>query len=634
MEDAASWTVRMIDQVTGPAHKAAQAVDDLNKQLKKTGSIGVKFTGEGAVPDVIKRINRQRLATFAKSRIATPLGEAVASGVDSALASLTSFAKYGAIALGAAGVAVAGFAVKSTVHFAKFAESSRLAFGLLTGDQAIGERVFQRTIELSKQLGMDLEETQHAMQKFLAQQFSPPDAEKWLKLGADLRAVGVDANQLNRVFLDIAHVQATGKLNQRNLNMFANAGVSAQLILEEAAKIKGTDVHGIHALMQKGQLTSDIALPALQRAIMRKVHENEAGQAGTKFANETLSGLLDQLKNAPNLFFLRMAEGARGAVGKLKPLVDSVMKAIDSISGDSFVRFIETSLEIATKLVPLAMEFAKGFGEGFDTIVDALKEIDPAKASMQTAHNLGLAIADAFKLVLKTLKAVADMMIWLDQHRGIATAIGVALGVTRVAGAGLVGKGLMAGGGLLVKGAGALGGAAVSGIGSALLGGAGAATAGSTAAAVGAGAAGAAGAGTAAAAGVGTTGAAVLATGLGTAGALAAGGALIGVGAAAAGYYFREEIAKWMLGSREDQTQQRGLVAQDAFSSSPTAALTSFQKQALQPRTVTNNVQPQITVNIDGTGKDAAELGKDIAEHANDGIQQFWQSQALEAGAM
>jgi tape measure domain-containing protein len=625
MSDAAEFIVSMIDRVSGPAHKASQAVDDLNKQLKKTGTIGVKFTGQGPVPDVIKRLNRQRLGTFAKSRIGAPIGEAIAGGVDSALSSLTHLATYGAAALGAAGVAVAGFAVKGTVHMAMFAETTRQAFGLLTGDKAIGERVFTRTIELSRQLGTDLETTAHQMQKLLAQQFSPADAEKWIKLGADLRAVGVTEPGVDRVMLDIAHVKATGKLNQRNLNQFANAGVSSQLILEEIAKAKGTNIEGVHKLMQKGQLTSDVALPAIQAAILRKTHTTEAGQAGGQFAQTTLTGLVGQLKNAPNLFFMRMADAAQGAIGKLKPLVDSIMKAIDSINGDSFVRFIETALDMTTKLVPLALEFAKGFGEGFDTIVDAMKEIDPAKASMQTAHDLGLAIADAFKLVLKTLKEVADMLIWLDQHRGIATAIGVALGATRVLGAATVGKGVMGAGSLLGKGLVATGGAMFGGAGAA------AGTAATTAAAAGAGTTGAA----AATAGVGTTGGAALVAGLGGAATLAAAGAAAaGIGAAAAGFIWREEIAKWMYGKRDDQTSQRGLTALDAFNSTPTPTLAGLQKQAAMPRTTTNNVQIPINVHVDGTGKDGAELGKDIAEHANDGIQQFWQSQALESGAM
>lgn len=645
--DAAEFVVSMIDQVSGPAHKASKAMDDLNRHFKKTGTIGMKFTGEGPVPDVVKRLNRQRLGTFAKAKIFKPLGEAAASGVDNALASMTRFAKYGAIALGAAGVAAAGFAVKSTVHMAMFAEKTRLAFGLLTGDKALGEKVFTRSVELSKELGMDVEETAHSMQKLLAMQFSPPDAEKWVKLGSDLRAVGVEGSALSRVMLDIAHVKATGKLSQRNVNMFANAGVSAQLLMEEVGKAMGTDEAGAVKAMHAGKITSAIALPALERAIMRKTHESAAGQSGKAFAGNTLTGLVGQLQNAPNLFFLRMADAAQGAIGKLKPLVESIKHAIDSISGDTFVKFIETALGLATKLVPLALELAKGFGEGFDTIVGAMAEIDPAKASMETAKELGHAIADAFGLALKALKGVADTLIWLDQHRDIATSLAVLMGVTRVAGAANVAKGAWGIGKFLVRG-----GQLASGAGMA-------AGAGAAAEAAAAGTAATAAAGTGAAAAAGGT---VLAAG----GAATAAGASFGMMfagglvAAIAGYgittailnifkdattntNIAEDFGRWVYDKFHGTGVERAgdvrgvssgdMAMQNAFGSTATPTLTGLQKQATAPRSTTNNFQVPMTINIDGTGKDGAQLGKDVAAHANEGIQQFWQSQALEAGA-
>lgn len=643
--------MNLIDKVSGPAFKASQSVDALNKKLAKTGKIGYTATSARTLP-LVKRLNREALGTFVKSRVFNPLGEKFASGIDSALQSITRFGKHAALALGAAGVAAAGFAIKSTVHFAMFSEASRKAFALLTGDEALGEKTFTRSIELSRQLGMDLETTVHAMQKFLAQQFTPPEAEQWLKLGADLRAVGVEASALNRVFLDIAHVKATGKLNQRNLNMFANAGVSAQLILEEAAKIAKTDMHGIHKLMHKGKLTSDIALPALQRAILRKTHTSEAGEAGTGFAQNTLRGLVDQLKNAPNLFFQRMGDAAEKSIMKLKTLVDVVMKALDSVSGDQFVRFIETSLDIATKMVPLALEFANGFGEGFSSINAALGELDPAKASMQTAKDLGHAMADAFGLVLKILKKIGDLLIWIDAHPILASMAGTALLITRVLGAGLVGKGLLMGGKGAVKGVGLLGrllgigGAAAGAAGS---GGAAAALAQATAAsATGAlpGVAATAGSGvasSAAGAAAGTSGAAAMIAGIsawaGTSVAAASVGAigaaiLPGLLALGAGIYWREEIAKWMIGTRPDAANHRGIDASDFPAGTPTPLLAGMQRAANGPRSTSNNVTMQTTVNIDGTGKDGADIGKDIAEGQRDGIEQWLQSQALEQGAM
>jgi hypothetical protein len=625
VSDAASYVVELIDKVSGPSFRASQAVDKLNKQLKKTGTIGTKFTGAGPVPDVVKRLNRKALGTFAKAKVFNPLGSAMASGIDGALSSLTSFAKYGVVAIGSFGVAVAGFAVKSTVHMAMFAEKTRMAFGLLTGNKAIGEQVFTRTVQLSRELGLDVEETAHSMQKLLAMQFSPPDAEKWVKLGSDLRSVGVEGSAIQRVMLDIAHVKATGKLSQRNVNMFANAGVSAQLLMEEVGKAMGTNEAGAIAAMHKGKVTSAIALPALEKAIMRKTHEHAAGEAGTGFANKTLTGLIDQLKNAPSLFFLKMADKAQGAIGKLKPLVDAVMKAIDNIQGDTFVRFIGTALDMVTKMVPLAMEFAQGFGDGFSSIVDAMNEIDPAKASMQTARDLGHAIADGFGVALKVLKEIADMLIWFDKHRDVAAATAGALGVTRLLGAGTVGKGLLLGGKGLVKG-----GAMLSRL--AGLGGAAATAAGTTAATTAAtGTAAAAGAGTAAA---GTAGTAIAAGagGLGVGAAAAAGLAVAGVAAAAAGYVWREEIAKWMLSPRTDATS-RGVGESDTMSATPTATLTNLQRAAAN-RTQNTNVELHTTVNIDGSGKDGEQLGKDIAEHQRDGLEQFFQSQALEQGAM
>lgn len=633
--DAASFVVEMIDRVSGPSHKASKAVDDLNKQLKKTGTIGMKYTGAGPVPDVMKRINRQRLGTFAKSRIGAPL----LGGVERVATNLTDgimrFGKYAAIAFGAAGVAAGVFAVKSTVHMAMFAEKTRMAFGLLTGDKAIGEKTFTRTVELSRQLGLDVEDTAHSMQKLLAMQMNPAEAEKWIKLGSDLRAVGVEASAIQRVMLDIAHVKATGKLNMRNLNMFANAGVSSQLLMEEVGKAMGTDEKGAMAAMHAGKVTSAIALPALEKAIMRKTHEHEAGEAGAGFANKTLSGLLAQLQNAPKLFFMRMADKAAGAIERLKPLVDAIYKAIDNIQGDTFVRFISTALDMVTKMVPLALEFATGFGEGFSSIVDAMGLIDPAAASMKTAHDLGKSIATAFGVALEALGKIVKLVNWFDQHRNIAifaasTLVGLRMlsGIAATIGAlktvvGVVGAGRLA--------AQVAAQAAAPVVASTLAG---------TVAPVAANAAGSL-AGTAA----GTSGAAALVAGIsawaGTSVAAASVAAisaaiLPGLLALGAGIYWREEIAKWMLDPTKAANGQvaghRGIDETD-FPTTPTATLTGLQRAAANRQTNTN-VELHTTVNIDGADKDAAQIGKDIGEHQRGALEQFFQSAALEQGAM
>lgn len=109
---------------------------------------------------------------------------------------------------------------------------------------------------------------------------------------------------------------------------------------------------------------------------------------------------------------------------------------------------------------------------------------------------------------------------------------------------------------------------------------------------------------------------------------------LPGLLALGAGIYWREEIAKWMIGTRPDAANHRGIDASDFPAGTPTPLLAGMQRAANGPRSTSNNVTMQTTVNIDGTGKDGADIGKDIAEGQRDGIEQWLQSQALEQGAM
>jgi hypothetical protein len=611
--DSASFALALIDRVTAPTRAISKSLDAVNKQFK---SLAKQDTVTSGLRDALSSVNSK----------------------------LFSFGKTAALALGAAGIAVGGFVVKGVVHMGMFAESIKMAFGLLTGDKAIGDATFTRTIELSKQLGLGVEETAHSMQKLLAMQFSPPDAEKWVRLGSDLRAVGVQGDAVQRVMLDIAHVKATGKLNQRNVNMFANAGVSAQLLMEEVGKAMGTNEAGAMAAMHKGKITSAIALPALERAIMRKTHEHAAGEAGTGFAQKTLTGLTGQLQNAPALLFLKISEAAQDSLERLKPLVQSVMNAIDQVNVSQVARFVGNVLDMLTSLVPLAVEFANGFGEGLSEISDVIGGGKVAAESLQTARDLGHALASAFAEVLRIIGKIVDAFVWLNEHRWAAWSLaglyialnifsqmgniakGIELSMVAAKGIGAL---LGIGGSAAAAAAPAVTGALAGGARELVLGGEGAAlelAAAGEVTAAGGGVA-AAGGGAAAAGGAAAWGS--TAVGAASVGALAL-AALPGLMIGGAGYYFREEIAKGMLGMlgpRADEATGRGL---GAGAATPTAMFTGLEAAgSKQPNNVTVG---NINLQIDGTGKDGAQIGRDAAEAAGTHIQQNWQSLAFESG--
>jgi hypothetical protein len=268
-------------------------------------------------------------------------------------------------------------------------------------------------------------------------------------------------------------------------------------------------------------------------------------------------------------------------------------------------------------MVPLALEFARGFGDGFSEMVDAFGLLDPSKASLQTARDLGHALADAFKMALQAIKKVADAIMWLDKHRGVAAGVMGMLAIDRVGGAGTVvggllgaGKGLYRGGKALRQGTGAVG---------ALKAALGLATEAAPAAAP--------IAGEALKTGAGVGGFAALKAGiasLGLGGGLAAGGALLGVGALAYSIANREEIAKWMYGG-EGAKGERGLGLP-----SPTSTMAQFS--AARPQT-TNQVRFESTINIDGANHDPNEIARNVSDQQRGMMEQFFQSQALESGA-
>jgi tape measure domain-containing protein len=596
VSDAATFVVSLIDKVTGPAKTQAKSLAALQDQIAKTGklgTIGMVFKGAGL--------------KAAESTIGAVADKAFSIG------------KYAALGMGAAGVALGGFLVKGTVEMAMFEDRTKTAFNSLTGSVAGGQKAWQSSLNLSRELGQGVEDTAGAMTHLLAMQFKLPEAEEMVRISADLKAVTGDAHSAERALTAITQIKAKGKLQAEELvGQLAEAGVSTTLVYEQLQKSMNLKSNAdVMKAITGGKVSADVGIEAIKNAILHKTHSEKAGAAGEKYAQTTYGGLIGQLKNAPQFLFVRLGEAVAKNLERFKPLVQKVTEAIDNISGDQMTRFVGNVLGFMEKLVPLGLEFAAGFGEGFSAMNDAMGGVGDSTASMATARDLGKALASAFEMAFKAIKMVADLVLWLDEHRGVAAGVAGMLAIDKVAGGGATAKALWTGGkGLLAGGQALAGGAGLAGAAKTALGLGTAATAATTTA------------GTAAATGAGTSGLAALTGGLGVAGAAAGGAALVGVGAAAVSYAYREEIANWMLGliGNKDQAAQRGLGAPQ-----PTAALNGLQ--GATAKATTNNVKFESSINIDGANHDPNEIARTVSDGQRGMMEQFFQSQALESGA-
>jgi len=659
--DSASFAVGLVDKVSGPAKAAVRAIGSIGAQfdrMKKSADAAKKaseaafrakgftqdkagrwrdprgkFVGDGKGPSAggaFGQIGKFPLKTATKNA-----DKAIDYMVDKAK-SAAKWAAFGATAVaGATGYKL----VEGAVHMARFKESSEVAFHSLTGSADGAQRAWDTSLRLARELGQDVEETTGSMKHLLAMQFKLPEAEELVKISADLQGVTGDAQAAHRALTAITQIKAKGKLQAEELvGQLAEANVSTVLVYKNLAKITGKSEEAVRGMISKGQIDADTGIAAIKAAILEKTHSSSAGQLRKDTMSNTFDGLIGQLKIAPQFLFVRLGEAVKKNLDKLKPVVERITKAIDGIQGDQMTRFIGKVLEMAERIIPLALEFATGFGEGFSVIVDAMGAADGAVPPLEKARALGKRLAEAFELALKAISKIADAVLWLADHQNLALFGAGTIGVLKLLGAGnsasllkvllgggggdsapkfddsLIGFGLQwATGKALAKRAAASA----------------AATAAAEAAAAAAGAE-ATAAATTAAAGGGTTGLAALTAGLGTAGLLAGGGALAGLGLAGLSYAFREEIAQWGLdtfAARDEQQTTRGLRAV------PTDAAKNLAANGAQ-KTTNNQIKFESAIHINGDGKDSAAIARDVGQAQKGMLEQFFQSQALEAGAM
>jgi len=327
MTDQADFILKLIDKMSGPAR-------GISKSLGKVGSIAESVGGS------IK----------------------VAAGVAGA-------------ALAVAGV----FAAKTVVEFADFAQGSEFAFNQLAKNGASGAKIFEHVRDLSMDLGLSIQDTSKNFTKLLAAQFNPTLATDIVKMGADLRVLGARAEDVSGAVTAITQIKSTGRLQGDELNQLVNAGVSAQLVFESLAKQMGKTVPEVIKLKEAGKIDADTAIAGILDAVKHKVGEKELGEAGKRFAENTLSGMAGVFKAEAENVMITLGQ-------KVAPALSETFSAIGKeITGflrseegaaflDNLANGIKSVAGFVKDAIPAVKEFIKSFASGFGTTFEAVKE--------------------------------------------------------------------------------------------------------------------------------------------------------------------------------------------------------------------------------------------------------------------
>lgn len=319
----------------------------------------------------------------------------VVSAVTSALLTVGKLV----IAIGA--LAAISF-TKSVVEMSAFGEASRLAFKQLTGSAGEGNAWYQNAVKQATDLGQSVTTTVDSFKMLRAAQFDLSQSTALHRMAADLATVTGHADAAERAIYAITKIKATGKLQGDELMILAEAGVSLDMVYSRLEKKLGKDRAGVLKAQQKGAISADVAIAAIQEAIGEKTHSASPGDAARAYSRKTLAGNWERLKNAPDRMFLRIGEKIdKGPlVEGLKTLTDFVDKAF---SDGNAVRFVDAMVAGLAKLVPISIAFAEGFGSGLDAISKALSMGDAAGVA-DWARKAGKETAVFFERVIEVSK--------------------------------------------------------------------------------------------------------------------------------------------------------------------------------------------------------------------------------------
>lgn len=254
MGDEAEFTVRLNDEVSRSARDATKGIEGISKSF---------WILDIAAGNVIAKIVEK-------------------------VADLTiEVAKFSTEAIKSFG--------QAAIEAASFGQQSQLAFEHLIGSGADAAKTFDDVRHMAADLGLDVKDTVHSFQELLAAQFSIGQAKELVKMAADMRVIGGDAQKVQSIFLALSQIKSVGVLQGGDLRQLEQAGISGKLVFDELSKSLGVSVQEVQKLQQAGKITADQGIDAIMKAVKFKLHENDLGDAGKEWANTTLEGFKGQL---------------------------------------------------------------------------------------------------------------------------------------------------------------------------------------------------------------------------------------------------------------------------------------------------------------------------------------------------
>ena len=272
---------------------------------------------------------------------------------------------------------------------------------LLGGDKKGAALEYYRAQEFSQKTDFSSLQIEQAQARLMAQGFRDKDLYATLFSAADLAAIMPgDKNQtLERVTMALAQIKGKGKLQGEELTgQLAEAGLNTTLVKQQIAKSLGIKVSEVDKRMGKGEISSEVAIPAIQRAILAQLGTSKAGEFATSSAGSLTALISNRDEAIQNLLKGFDADANLPGMERYKKALTEQGKLFDinTKTGRELSLVIQDLSNAAVDAKSGWTEFTSGFLESFaDTYNREARRTGRdfnSEYTAQALHNLGEAI--------------------------------------------------------------------------------------------------------------------------------------------------------------------------------------------------------------------------------------------------
>lgn len=345
------------------------------------------------------------------------------------------------VAMGAAIVGAIGYATwrfgEAAAEMAMHSQTARSAIQQLLhgGTAAEAASEFNDIRRMSEELGLSVEGTTESFQALLRMQFKPEIAKDIIKMGADLQAVGVNAEEVQGVITAMSQIKAKGRLQSEELMQLQERGVSGELVQDALMKRLGiSDKRIYQQKLQGGQISSDVALGAIQDAIMKKTGESALGEAGSRYASTTIAGQMNVMKAQWSNLLIDAGDAMMPGLTRITKSVGSIFDqlssspAVQHLGASLLAAFERFSVWLETNWPSIAATAESMFellADGVDILLEGLDWLNENSEMVTTTlYGLGIVLGAVVAVVaVGAALILGPMLIALGAIIGVVVAI-------------------------------------------------------------------------------------------------------------------------------------------------------------------------------------------------------------------